>query len=151
MGHASVNFFAVGYEKLEDTRIAKFIKDSTAYSDITKDVLNGEEHDTWDEEMQRKFDEALLDPHPDSDEELESEPESDDEDVPGDISIRGILYPEDESDASDEEDGSRDFGEQEPEDDLEGREENEELSEIEEEQMDNYMDLGVDTDYESDE
>ncbi|KAJ6610317.1 hypothetical protein B0H10DRAFT_2293130 [Mycena sp. CBHHK59/15] len=56
MGHAAVNFFERGYEKLEDTQLTKFIRDSTAYADITKDVLDGQEHDDWDEEQQRKYD-----------------------------------------------------------------------------------------------
>ncbi|KAJ6471022.1 hypothetical protein C8R45DRAFT_1165764 [Mycena sanguinolenta] len=59
MGHISINFYARGYEKLEDTHLNKFIKDSTAYSDITKDVLSGDEHDHWDEEMQRQTDQIL--------------------------------------------------------------------------------------------
>ncbi|KAJ7759724.1 hypothetical protein DFH07DRAFT_725163, partial [Mycena maculata] len=29
MGHAAINFFEEGYEKLEDSRITKFIRDST--------------------------------------------------------------------------------------------------------------------------
>ncbi|KAJ7458253.1 hypothetical protein FB451DRAFT_1406554 [Mycena latifolia] len=143
MGHASLNFFERGYEKLEDNRIAKFIQESTAYSDITKDVLNGEEHDDWDEEKQKKFDAMLLqDPEQDSDEESESERESEDGDDAGDIGVHGILYSDEESDDEDAE--SLGLGGQDSEDNLEGDEENEELSEIEEEQMDNYVNPGDD-------
>ncbi|KAJ7681091.1 hypothetical protein B0H17DRAFT_1138662 [Mycena rosella] len=119
LGHASVNFFGQGYEKLADSRIAKFIAESTAYSDITKNVLSGEEHDDWDEEMQKKFDAMLQDP--------------DDESQVSDTEDTDFLG----------------FGGEEPEDNPEGHEENEELSEIEEEHMDKHMELGEDLDSEN--
>jgi hypothetical protein len=41
-GHAAVNFFAKGYEALEEGKIADFIAQSTAYADVTADALNPE-------------------------------------------------------------------------------------------------------------
>ncbi|KAJ7685894.1 hypothetical protein B0H17DRAFT_1204590 [Mycena rosella] len=41
-GHAEVNFFHRGYERLEESRMANFIEQSTAYADIMRDVLNPE-------------------------------------------------------------------------------------------------------------
>ncbi|KAJ7939198.1 hypothetical protein B0H13DRAFT_2300950 [Mycena leptocephala] len=124
---------------------------STAYSDITKDVLSGEEHDNWDVEMQRRVDEMLHNLGADSDEEPESDSESESGDDSGDITIRGMDYSDDESETSDDEENSPDLNEQdEPEEDFEGQQENEELSEMEEEEMDRYQPPVEDAGFESD-
>ncbi|KAJ7737519.1 hypothetical protein B0H16DRAFT_1325909 [Mycena metata] len=152
MGHASLNYYARGYEKLEDSGIAKFIEESTAYSDIVKDVLSGEEHDDWDVEMQRRIDEVLKDHDAmdtQSDGEPESEGEGEDGNDAGDESLHGIDYSDDESEKSDEEE-SNPREDDESEEDVEGREENEQLSEVEEEQMDQYIPPVDDPDFESD-
>ncbi|KAJ7784967.1 hypothetical protein DFH07DRAFT_726168 [Mycena maculata] len=147
MGHATVNFFEHGYQKLEDTHIAKFIRESTAYSDITKDVLDGQEYDDWDEEMQKKFDQWQAEQAAvgeDSDSEAESETESVTGDDSGDVGIGGMDYSDTESESDEE--GQRSLRFEEPEDDLEGAQENEDLSEMEEEGMDNYVPLVDDLD-----
>ncbi|KAJ7725278.1 hypothetical protein DFH07DRAFT_783025 [Mycena maculata] len=141
MGHASINFYAQGNEKLEESQIDKFIRESTAYSDITKDVLSGEEHDHWDEEMQKKIDNILQDHDTmvsDCDSDNESGAESDAGDDAGE-DLGGIDY-SDDSEKSDDEEMDRDLGGQdESDEDLEGQKENEELSEMEEEEMDQYV------------
>ncbi|KAJ7687731.1 hypothetical protein B0H17DRAFT_1160422 [Mycena rosella] len=138
MGHASLNYYALGYEKLDDTRIAKFIEESTAYSDITKD---------------RRVDEVVKDHDAvNSDEEPEIEPEiedGEDGDDAGDGTMHGIDYSDQESERSDDEDIDRQE-EDEPEEDMEGHNENEEQSEVEEEQMDQYVPPVDDTGFESD-
>ncbi|KAJ7105862.1 hypothetical protein C8R44DRAFT_715216 [Mycena epipterygia] len=136
MGHAAVNFFERGYEKLEDTQLTKFIRDSTAYADITKDVLDGQEYDDWDEEQQRKHDQMQQDAGEDSDSEDESETEVMAGDNSGDPGIRGIDYSDDESESDGE---TLDFGAEETNEDLEGDEEDEVRSEMEEEEMDKYV------------
>ncbi|KAJ6562926.1 hypothetical protein B0H10DRAFT_2239795 [Mycena sp. CBHHK59/15] len=110
-----------------EKRLTKFIRDSTAYADITKDVLDGQEHDDWDEEQQR---------NEDSDSEDESETESMAGDNSGDPGIRGIDYSDDESESDGE---TLDFGAEEPNEDSEGDEEDEVRSEMEEEEMDKYV------------
>ncbi|KAJ7130913.1 hypothetical protein C8R46DRAFT_1235915 [Mycena filopes] len=135
MGHAAVNFYARGYEKLEDSRIAKFIQDSTAYSDVTKDVLDGKEYDNWDEDMQLRFDEMLNVADEDPDSGAESETESMRGDGSGDPGLHGLDYSDNES----EPDNGGFYG---PEDDSgseDGNEEDEVRSEIEEEGMDTYV------------
>ncbi|KAJ6608566.1 hypothetical protein B0H10DRAFT_2226748 [Mycena sp. CBHHK59/15] len=122
MGYAAVNFFERGYEKLEDTQLTKFIRDSTAYADITKYVLDGQEHDDWDEEQQRKYDQMQQNTSEDSDSEDESETESMAGDNSGDPGIRGIDFSDDESESDGE---TLDFGAEEPNEDLEGDEEDE--------------------------
>ncbi|KAJ7822717.1 hypothetical protein B0H14DRAFT_2598287 [Mycena olivaceomarginata] len=87
MGHAAVNFYGRGYEKLEDGRIDKFIRESTAYSDITKDVLEGQEYDDWDEEKQRNFERWQSPGDENSDSDTESETESMKGDGSGDIGL----------------------------------------------------------------
>jgi hypothetical protein len=37
MGHAAINYFGRGYQRLEDGRMDHFIEQSTAYSDIMID------------------------------------------------------------------------------------------------------------------
>ncbi|KAJ7867127.1 hypothetical protein B0H13DRAFT_2236750 [Mycena leptocephala] len=131
MGHAALNFYQRGYEKLDDTRLAKFIHDSTAYSDIVKDVLDGKEKfDIWQQEGGG-----------DSDSELESETESMAGDGSGDIGLHGMDYSDNESEESDDDLG---FGREEPEENCEGDEENENLSEMEEEDIDKYIPPPVD-------
>ncbi|KAJ7113608.1 hypothetical protein C8R44DRAFT_881891 [Mycena epipterygia] len=146
MGHAAVNFFARGYEKLEDSSIEKFIRDSTAYSDITRDVLSGEETDHWDDETQRKFDQMLQDAQngsaSDEDSESETQSDSEAEEDSGDIGVHGMEYSDEESQKSDDEDsetGFFGFSGEVPGVDVEGLQENEELSEVEEEQLDTYV------------
>lgn len=152
MGHASLNYYARGYEKLDDSGIAKFIEESTAYSDIIKDVLSGEEHDDWDVEVQSKAEELMKDQNAmatDSDEEPESEGEPEDEDNAGDETLHGIDYSDDESENSDSED--QDPREEEgSEEDAEGREENEQRSEAEEDEMDQYVRVVNTAGFESD-
>ncbi|KAJ7738991.1 hypothetical protein B0H16DRAFT_1424719 [Mycena metata] len=137
MGHAAVNFYARGYEKLEDTRIAKFIQESTAYSDVMKDVLDGKEHDEWNEDMQLEFDELLKSAEEeDSDSGAETETESMAGDGEGDPGIQGLDYSDEEPDNH----GRPHYFDPEDPADLEDEnEEDETLSEMEEEGMDKYI------------
>ncbi|KAK6996062.1 hypothetical protein R3P38DRAFT_3329624 [Favolaschia claudopus] len=141
LGHASINYFARGYEKLEDGRIQKFIHDSTAYSDITKDVLSGEEHDFWDVNMQDRVT-AMLAAHDaedaaNSDHEMGSEMGSDDveEGKVDDAVVTVINFSDDEVDGEEEEEL---LLRQDASVELQDEEENEELSEMEEEAMDKF-------------
>ncbi|KAJ7157224.1 hypothetical protein C8R46DRAFT_1165604 [Mycena filopes] len=128
MGHATVNFYARGYEKLEDGH-------SIAYSDVTKDVLDGKEYDNWDEDMQVRFDEMLNSTEDDPDSGAESESESMRGDGSGDPGLHGLDYSDDESEPNGREfDGSEDHSGSE-----DGNEEDETRSEIEEEGMDTYV------------
>ncbi|KAJ6627746.1 hypothetical protein B0H10DRAFT_2285786 [Mycena sp. CBHHK59/15] len=138
MEHAAVNFYAWGYEKLEDTHIAKFIHDSTAYSDVMKDVLDGKEYDDWDEDMQLEFD-ALLKSAEDGDEEGDSGAESETESMAGDGAsdpgVRGLNYSDNESD----EEGHLTFSPEEPANSEDENKDDEILSKLEEDGMDDYV------------
>lgn len=135
MGHEATNFFARGYERLDSGRIQEFIQASTAYADIMRDVLSGQEKDTWNATQQQLWEnmmqEDLTDYGSDSDEE-----DAEKEDSTGDPSLQGLVY--DESDTDEEmsakdrqtmEESSEDESELEEQSDIEQEEDDESESE----------------------
>ncbi|KAJ7089959.1 hypothetical protein C8R44DRAFT_957834 [Mycena epipterygia] len=143
-GHAAVNFFEQGYERLEEGRIDNFIQQSTAYADIMVDVLNPENiPDETEEEFQERLEKMIAEasgeiPQP---EDSDSDGETDSEVEEGDIGIHGMEYSDDDSDAEPEADGIQPIA-READEVLSAAESDdgaEELSELEEEQMDEFI------------
>ncbi|KAJ7768603.1 hypothetical protein DFH07DRAFT_1007816 [Mycena maculata] len=122
-GHAATNFFEKGYQLLEEGKIADFIDQSTAYADITAEVLNPQA--ISDEEFQRAIKELIA-------QDVNSE-----DDGSGDETVGGMQYSEDEDEEDDgsEDDGLRGVDEVSAED-PEGGSDGEVMSEFEEEDMD---------------
>ncbi|KAJ7903964.1 hypothetical protein B0H13DRAFT_2334978 [Mycena leptocephala] len=110
MGLAAVNYLERGYERLEDGRMDHIIEQSTAYSDITIDVLqqsgNGSPPTLPPWATQRPSDDDLEkmtqyaidnpdlfpDPFPEgSDDEENVEDDNDADDEEGDIRVHGLI------------------------------------------------------------
>jgi hypothetical protein len=102
-GHAAVNFFAKGYEALEEGKITDFIAQSTAYADVTADVLNPE--DISDEEIQKALDKLVAQARSEAMDanNLDDKPESEHGDGNDDEIVGGMDY----SDDDDEEDSAQ--------------------------------------------
>ncbi|KAJ7602744.1 hypothetical protein DFH06DRAFT_1351097 [Mycena polygramma] len=139
-GHAALNFFDQGYEQLGAGRLDNFIEQSTAYADITADVLNPSSES--DEEGEAEFQETLArllaqansEPTDASD---SDESDSEDGDGDGDIGLRGMQYSDDELESSSEsEDGPGSDPGNEFTEEEESDEEGDENSELEEEILD---------------
>ncbi|KAJ7847450.1 hypothetical protein B0H14DRAFT_2357176 [Mycena olivaceomarginata] len=139
-GHAAANHFQKGYEELEEVKITNFIEQSTAYADVTADVLNPEE--ISDEDFQHALDSLIAQANEESANGNNSDEETDLEDGEGngEDTIGGMEYSDDEGEefpASDSEDGEVD--ETSPAEDSEDDRADEEMSEVEEENIDEYV------------
>ncbi|KAJ7263041.1 hypothetical protein C8J57DRAFT_1071083 [Mycena rebaudengoi] len=143
MGHAALNFLGRGYEALDDSRMDKFIDDSTAYSDIMKDVLSGGvEEDISDEEIQRKINEIFAEEAARGDRDgANADDDSDGEesvDGHGDVGVHGMDY-SDAEESDDPDDLECDPGDVSEEQDYDS-DGNEMDSELEEETIDRHVD-----------
>ncbi|KAJ7846812.1 hypothetical protein B0H13DRAFT_2285702 [Mycena leptocephala] len=110
MGHAAINYFGRGYQRLEDGRMDHFIEQSTAYSDIMIDVLqqsgnapmlttSTDEEQELERMIQYAIDNPDLFPDPfpeDSDEEDNGDDDGDVTDDEGDVGIHGLEYLDEE-------------------------------------------------------
>ncbi|KAJ7201866.1 hypothetical protein GGX14DRAFT_571124 [Mycena pura] len=149
MGHAAINYFGRGYERLDDGRMDHFIEQSTAYSDIMIDVLQQSANDppltsTDEQELDRMIQYAIdnpdlfPDPFPnDSEDESDGDEQHHTADDEGDIGIHGLEY-SDEEELDDGPEGKNGRATEEPESEWTD-EEDEYFLEHEEEELDHDL------------
>ncbi|KAJ6631665.1 hypothetical protein B0H10DRAFT_1772569 [Mycena sp. CBHHK59/15] len=143
-GHAAVNFFERGFERLDEDRMDNFIRQSTAYADIMADAVNlGNVTDEREEELFRQALEKMLaeaEANQNSAQD-KSDEEEDSEASDGDPGIHGMEYYSDDS--GDESESDAALPSPRPTDDTSAEEESddggEEMSEVEEERMDKIV------------
>jgi hypothetical protein len=142
-GHAAINFLEQGLERLADSRMKNFVEQSTAYSDVMTDVLDPKE--ISDEQFQRDLDKLIAQANrePTDDSDLDSDSEL--EDGEGDDTLHGMKYSDDEeeSDSELEDDMPRDAGNISADDEPDEGSDGDEISELEDQDVDKFIDLGV--------
>ncbi|KAJ7635907.1 hypothetical protein B0H17DRAFT_1149619 [Mycena rosella] len=102
-GYAAVNFFHRGYERLEESRMANFIEQSTAYADIMRDVLNPENiSEASEDDIQQTLERMIAEANQEASEDSDSDDDTDSQVDDGDIHIHGMEYSDDDSDIESE-------------------------------------------------
>ncbi|KAJ7883038.1 hypothetical protein B0H14DRAFT_3433199 [Mycena olivaceomarginata] len=139
-GHTAANHFQKGYEELEEVKTTKFIEQSTAYADVTADVLNPEE--ISDEDFQHALESLIAQVNEESanGNNLDEETDLEDGEGNGEDTIGGMEYSDNEGEgipASNSEDGE--VNEMSPAEDSEDNRADKEMSEVEEENIDEYV------------